>query len=241
MSRPRIGITTGFRPHKSDHGDTWEELYLDADYFDAVESAGGVPLALPPCHGDETLREMLSSVSGVVISGGPDMPPERYGQAPHAKVVPVHLRRDKFDFRSLAVMLEMKLPILAVCYGHQLLNVHFGGTLVQDIPDQRPVPETHQRPRPRAMHPVRVLPGTKLARILGAAEIETNSSHHQCVDRLAPGLKVSALSPAGIVEGIETDDDRFVIGVQWHPEELTDRPEHLALFQALVRAGDRRS
>lgn len=241
MPRPRIGITTGLRPHQSDHGDIWEEIYLDADYFDSVEAAGAIPLALPPCRNDDTLREMLGCVDGIVISGGPDTPPVRYGQPPHPKTAPVHPRRNDFDFRALAMMLDAGLPILAVCYGAQLLNVHFGGTLVQDIPDQRPVPEIHQRPRPRAMHPVDVVPGTKLARILNAARIETNSSHHQCVDRLGAGLRITARSPAGIIEGIETDDDRFIIGIQWHPEELADRPEHLALFQALAQAARRRT
>ncbi len=235
MPRPRIGITTGFRPYRSDHGDTWQELYLDADYFDAVEAAGGIPLALPPCRSDETLAEMLRAVEGVVISGGPDMPPERYGHPPHPKTTPVHARRDDFDFRALRMLIALGKPALMICYGAQLLNVYFGGTLVQDIPSERPVEETHQRPRPRAMHSVRIEPNSKLAAILGAGDIEANSSHHQCVDRLGTGLRVSARSPAGIIEAVESDDERFLIGVQWHPEELADRPEHLAIFRALVR------
>jgi putative glutamine amidotransferase len=235
MSRPRIGITTGLRPHVSDHGDTWEELYLDSDYFDAVEAAGCLPLALPPVRGGDTLRELLRCVEGVVISGGPDTPPSRYAQAAHPRTVPVHPRRDEFDFQALSLALEMGLPVLAICYGAQLLNVHFGGTLVQDIPSLRPTEEVHQRARPRPMHGVRVKPGSKLARILGRTELETNSSHHQCVDRLGAGLCATAWSPAGIIEAVETEDARFVIGVQWHPEELADRAEHLALFAALGR------
>jgi len=233
MPRRFIGIMGGYRRRTSSKA---EEFYLIAEYFDAVELAGGVPVPIVQCRGDDVLRELLGKLDGLLISGGPDTPPSEYGQRRHPQTQPVHPRRARFDLRCLRAALDRGLPILGICYGAQLLNVFFGGTLVQDIPSQRPDAGKHRKDGPRLLHPVRVEPGTKLARCLRLPELEANSAHHQAVDRLGRGLRVSARARDGIVEGIETEDDRFVLGVQWHPEELAfKRPEHLRLFQALVR------
>lgn len=232
MQRPFIGITGDYALR-----DPGEQFSLNADYFDAVEKAGGVPVLLPPVRNDEALRALLQSVGALLIPGGQDAPPARYGQKPHAKTKPVHERRDEFDFRCIAAAINVGLPVMAICYGAQLLNVFFGGTLVQDIVSQKQIEECHARiGRERSRHPARIEPGTKLARILGVDELEVNSSHHQAVDAVGPALRVSARSPAGIVEGIETDDDRLIIGVQWHPEELIERREHMLVFEALIAA-----
>ena len=232
MARRLTGITGGYRRRKSQEAD---EFYLLADYFDSVELAGGVPVLIPQVRGDEALRDLLGRLDGLVITGGPDTPPERYGQPAHPMTKPVHKRRDEFDFRCVEAALDLGLPILAICYGAQLLNVFLGGTLIQDIPSQRPSAGRHVQDGPRLLHPVRIEPGTKLAHCLGAAELEANSSHHQAVDRLGRGLRVSARSRDGIIEGVETTDDRLILGVQWHPEELAAKsPDHLKLFQAVV-------
>jgi putative glutamine amidotransferase len=232
MTRRLIGITGGYRRRKTQRAD---EFYLLADYFDSVELAGGVPVLIPQIGGDEALRDLLGRLDGLVITGGPDTPPSRYGQQPHPATKPVHPRRDDFDFRCLGAALELGLPILAICYGAQLLNVFLGGTLIQDIPSQRPSAERHVQDGPRLIHPIQIEPGTKLARCLGVTELGANSSHHQAVDRLGCGLRVSARSRDGIVEGIETEDDRLILGVQWHPEELAAKNrDHLKLFQMVV-------
>ena len=232
MARRLIGITGGFRRRTTQQAD---EFYLLADYFDSVELAGGVPVLVPQIGGAEALRDLLGRLDGLVITGGPDTPPARYGQPPHPRTKPVHRRRDEFDFRCLEAALELRLPMLAICYGAQLLNVFLGGTLIQDIPSQRPSADPHVQDGPRLLHPVRIEPGTKLARCLGVTEVEVASSHHQAVDRLGRGLRVSARSRDGIIEGIETEADRLILGVQWHPEELAAaHPDHLKLFQAVV-------
>ena len=232
MARRLIGITGGYRRRKTQRAD---EFYLLADYFDSVELAGGTPVLIPQVGADETLRDLLGRLDGLVITGGPDTPPARYGQPPHPMTKPVHCRRDEFDFRCLGTALDLGLPILAICYGAQLLNIFMGGTLIQDIPSQRPSADRHAQEGPRLLHPVRIEPGTKLARCLGVTEVEVASSHHQAVDRVGRGLRVSARSRDGIIEGIETEDDRLILGVQWHPEELAAKhPEHLKLFQAVV-------
>jgi putative glutamine amidotransferase len=232
MARRLIGITGGYRRRKSQEAD---EFYLLADYFDSVELAGGVPVLIPQIRNGDALRDLLGRLGGLVITGGPDTPPARYGQPAHSMTKPVHKRRDEFDFRCLETALDLGLPILAICYGAQLLNVFLGGTLIQDIPSQRPSAGRHVQDGPRLLHPVRIEPDTKLARCLGVAGLEANSSHHQAVDQLGRGLRVSARSRDGIVEGIETTDDRLILGVQWHPEELAAKsPDHLKLFQAVV-------
>jgi putative glutamine amidotransferase len=232
MIRRLIGITGGYRRRKTQQAD---EFYLLADYFDSVELAGGAPVLIPQVGGDEALRDLLGRLDGLVITGGPDTPPERYGQQPHPMTKPVHRRRDEFDFRCLGTALDLGLPILAICYGAQLLNIFLGGTLIQDIPSQRPSADRHVQDGPRLLHSVRIEPGTKLARCLGVTEVEVASSHHQAVDRIGRGLRVSARSRDGIIEGIETEDDRLILGVQWHPEELAAKhPDHLKLFQAVV-------
>ena len=230
-----IGITGGYvgKMHSKMAG---EEFYLNAEYFDAVERAGGVPVPLPPCRDEATLREMVGRLDGLVFSGGPDPDPARYGQALHPQTKLCHSRRGEFDARCMAMALEMGLPVLGICYGCQLLNIHFGGTLVQDIPSLRPGAEIHRQDGPRVAHAVRVKPGSKLAECLGMTELMVNSAHHQAVDRLGAGLRVAARSADGIVEAVETTDDRFIIGVQWHPEDLTGRAEQLRLFEGLVEA-----
>jgi len=137
MARRLIGITGGFRRRKSQQAD---EFYVLADYFDSVELAGGVPVLIPQIRGGEALRDLLGRLDGLVITGGPDTPPARYRQQPHPKTKPVHERRDEFDFRCLETALDLRLPILGICYGAQLLNVFLGGTLIQDIlpRDRRP-------------------------------------------------------------------------------------------------------
>jgi putative glutamine amidotransferase len=232
MARRLIGITGGYRRRKTQQAD---EFYVLADYYDSVELAGGVPVLIPQIRGDEALRDLLGRLDGLVITGGPDSPPARYSQQPHPMTKPAHERRDEFDFRCLGAALDLGLPILAICYGAQLLNIFLGGTLIQDLPSQRPSADRHVQDGPRLLHPVQIEPGTKLARCLGVTELKASSAHHQAVDRLGRGLRVSARSRDGIIEGIETEDDRFILGVQWHPEELAAKhDDHLKLFQAVV-------
>lgn len=197
---------------------------LNEAYVNAARAAGLAPLVLPPVAPDE-LPSMLDAVSGVIITGGEDIDPSEYRAKPHPQAGPPHTQRDKCEIALAREARARGIPTLAICRGIQAVNVAFGGTLVQDIPSERPSDINHEQPKERAtrLHAVSILPGSKLAAAIGASEIEVNSSHHQSIDSLAPGLRLTAHAPDGIAEGAEwAGDDWWMLGVQWHPEELVD-------------------
>lgn len=208
--------------------DGLERLRLNDAYVRALEAAGVVPLVTPPL--DAALAgPVLDRVDGLLLTGGEDVDPARFGAAPHPALGPVHATRDAWELALVEAARERRLPTLAICRGVQLLNVALGGTLVQDIPSERPAPIDHDCSDRRAerVHAVEIERGSRLAHALGvdALSRDFNSSHHQSIDRPADSLRVVARAPDGIVEGVETDGDWWVLGVQWHPEELVDTPE----------------
>jgi len=211
---------------------------LNEAYVNAVRAAGLVPLVLPPIDPSE-LDTVLDAVDGVLLTGGEDVDPAKYGQQARAEVEAVHARRDACEIALARKARERRLPMLAICRGIQVVNVAFGGTLIQDIPAQHPSDINHDqsKERTRRLHDVRVEKNSRLAKALDATELAVNSSHHQAVDRVASGLKVSARAPDGIIEGMESDDDWWVLAVQWHPEELVDDSKHWdrGLFKAFAR------
>jgi putative glutamine amidotransferase len=226
--RPVIGITLGDGDEPGMHA-------MREDYVRSVEQAGGVPVVLPPVR-PEDVPAILDRLDGILLSGGVDVDPALYGQAPHAKLGRVNRRRDDFELALTADALRRDVPILAICRGHQVLNVATGGTLVQDIASTIEGAMRHEGkgPRSRHSHQVEVTAGSRLREILGAGSCPVNSLHHQAVDRLGDGLVASALCPDdGIVEGLEMPGRRFVVGVQWHPESFWNRPE---TFQSLFDA-----
>lgn len=230
MARKVIGIAGSFRQTEDGGAD---EFYLNADYFDAVESAGATPLLIPPVNHDSALDQLIDRIGGLVIPGGADTPPWRYGQETHPKTRPIHPRRDIFDQRLITAALKRKMPILGICHGCQFLNVLFCGTLIQHLPNVR----HHQRKgQPGLTHAANVMPGTMLASIVGAGQMEVNSSHHQAVDKLGEGLRAGAFSDDGVIEAIELEDKGPVLGVQWHPERMTGDPRQKKLFAWLLDA-----
>jgi putative glutamine amidotransferase len=222
---------------------TWTEQATLAphNYVEAVIGAGGVPVVLPPVPG---VQAALDRLDGLIIIGGPDVEPGRYGQRPGPLTTVVRPERDAAELALLRAALDADLPLLGICRGMQLLNVALGGTLIQHIPDV--VGHDGHSPTPDAMgeHKVSVAPTSRLAAILsgqaaagGALCVPTH--HHQAVDKLGDGLVASAWAEDGLIEAIEPDDaageggrHKFVIGVQWHPEADTD----LSLFRALIAA-----
>jgi putative glutamine amidotransferase len=232
VSRPAVGVTIGYDERRSG-------LYLlRQDYLRSVEAAGGLPLVLAPGR-PEDASELLHRVDALILTGGSDVDPALYGQAPHPKLGRVIRERDDFELALCREALRRDLPLLAICRGHQVLNVATGGTLIQDIPseltgglDHDPRCERWER-----AHDVRIHNGTRLREILGRETISVNSFHHQAVDQLGQGLTVSAFtSDERIVEGIESPGHRFVLGVQWHPEAFWNRDDGFqTLFGALVR------
>jgi gamma-glutamyl-gamma-aminobutyrate hydrolase PuuD len=241
--RPTIGITCNFEQGSAIPGRL--RSVLNAAYSDAVYVAGGLPLpiALPPRVEGELLEEILARCDGLLFTGGPDLDPRHYGQPRHEMTRVMHPRRDAFELNFFRAAEQADKPLLAICLGCQVAGVACGGRLVQHVDDlPRPVQVQHYLPDHRdAFHPVRVEPGSLLAEIVGGFEFEVNSRHHQAVDRahLPPRLRPVAFAPDGVVEAVEDAARRFLLAVQWHPEDLIDRPEHLRLFEVLVRAARR--
>ena len=176
---------------------------------------------------------------GVVIGGGEDIDPERYGRRILADGnVRVDYGRDSIDFPVFEEAWREGVPVLGICRGLQVVNVARGGTLVQDLPLERPSDVSHRRPKAenRRDHPVRVDPDTRLGKIAQAREIDVNSRHHQAIEQPADGLLVSATAPDGVIEAVEAQDGRWLLAVQWHPENLRDDEVSRRLFREFVEA-----
>ncbi len=229
---PLIGLNGDFHRTKEE-----EVVGVFSAYVEAIVQAGGTPLILPPFP--EGVTFALERLDGLVLTGGLDLPPEWYGQEPSPSIRLADRRRLESDRALVERALALSLPILGICMGCQLLNVVLGGDLIQDIPTQVKGALPHA-PRER-FHPVRVEPGSRLAGILGSVEPEVNSSHHQAIKRPGKGLREVAWSADGVIEAVEGDGERFLLGIQWHPERLREHPKHLALFRALVQAASGRS
>jgi putative glutamine amidotransferase len=215
----------------------WPEMALGLTYLRAIEAAGGLPVVIPPLK-PGAIPALLDRLDGICLSGGPDLDPVEYGQDRHEALGPTW--RD-LDIAELAVAREADargLPILAICRGAQALNVARRGTLFQHLPDRYGDEVEHRQKEigSQPVHSVDIEPGSRLAQALGATSIEVNSFHHQAADQLGRGLRAVAFAPDGLVEGIEGAGATFVVGVQWHAEAITDRPEQANLFRAFVDA-----
>lgn len=229
---PIIAVTAKF-----DDG----HAFLHRDYSDAVVKAGGLPLAVPYIASEQWLDRVCAVADGLLLSGGEDVDPYLYGEEPAPGLGAISPERDRVESLLARRFLAADKPIFAICRGLQLLNAVAGGTLLQDIERQHEGALQHRQaaPRDHMSHQVSIRDGTLLARVVGASPIRVNSFHHQAVCRTAPGFRVNAAAADGIVEGIESESHRFVLGVQWHPENLSVSgfdPVSRQLFGAFVRA-----
>ncbi len=200
---------------------------LNAAYSRAARAAGLRPFILPVLAAADA-DAMLEGMDGLILTGGEDIAPAHYGERPHPTVGDVHSGRDEFELALVRAAYARRLPTFAICRGVQIANVAFGGSLVQDIPSQVPGALAHASGQGRGdrTHAVRLAPGSRLATALGDSELSVNSSHHQSIARVAAGLVATAHAPDGVVEGVEWNgDDWWMLGVQWHPEELVDTAE----------------
>ena len=236
--RQLIGLTTYRRSLTTTIGQRIHHALYEC-YAEAVIAAGGVPVLLPPTE-IFSLDEMLSHLKGVVLVGGGDLDPAMYGETPHPTVERVDPIRDRFEIEVAKWALQHDLPLLGICRGMQILNVAAGGSLIQDIPSQRVTPLQHRQADAidHPAHIVRIEPDSRLARVLGCTEMHVNTGHHQAVDRVAPEFRATAFAEDGIIEGIESENKSWVIGVQWHPEMMFNKyPLQLRLFLSLLEAG----
>lgn len=240
MAQPLIGVTTSIT-----FGRHPERAYLNSAYLAAVQEAGGVPVPLPPQLDDRALMELAHRLDGLLLTGGGDVDPASFDEPPHPTLSEVSPARDRLEIALVARFMEVRRPILAICRGIQVLNVALGGSLYQDVASDPGTEIQHQQkaPRDQPTHPVKVVSGSFLARTVGSDELEVNSLHHQAVKTIGRGLLPVAFAPDGIVEGLELEDagpGRFVVAVQWHPEELVARdPAARRLFHAFVEASRR--
>ena len=182
---------------------------------------------------------ILSRVDGLLLTGGEDVDPSLYGQDRIDECGASNTARDNTEIALIRAARQLRKPLLAICRGPQVLNVALGGTLYQDIPSQIPdaLPHNPRDQRSARVHEVNVEPESMIARAVGDTRLSVNSLHHQSVRDVAPGLRVTATSPDGVVEGVESaDDEWWVMGIQWHPEEMNDAPEpwDRGLFRAFA-------
>lgn len=242
MSPPRIGVSGVVRAW-----DGADRTGVNAAYVQALLAAGGVPLVLSPLIGASLAGRALDGMDGLILTGGEDMDPSWYGAEPSPLLSPPSRDRDLFELALFAMARQRELPILGICRGIQLINVALGGTLFQDLHSERPGAVEHrvEGPRDARSHRVRLQPKSRAAAALDATAVTVNSSHHQAIKQLAPGLVATGWTDDGLIEAVETSAGTpWLLAVQWHPEEMhadTRAPER-GLFAALVReAGAARS
>jgi putative glutamine amidotransferase len=217
-------------------------------YVNVLAASGAIPWVIPLLEGNEaTLRKIYDRLDGLFLPGGVDIDPEAYGEPRTSLCGRIDPARDWAELLLVRWALADKKPVLAVCRGAQLVNVAVGGSLYQDVGAQHPDAIKHDhfpiggRRRDELAHEVRLSHGSRLQRLLGVESLAVNSMHHQGIDRLAPGLVPVATSPDGLIEGVETSNGHFMIGVQWHPEDLLDvDPRMQRLFAAFIDAARNR-
>ena len=242
VARPVIGVTT----------QTLEEIpdelprcwIMSQRYVRTLTASGAIPWIVPLLDDEETLRSIYERLDGIFLPGGVDIDPQSYNEARTPSCGRVDTDRDRTEIQLADWAMKDGKPILAVCRGAQLLSVAAGGSLYQDVTSEYPGaikhdywPKAGVSTRQDLVHPVTVVPETRLSRVLGTNGFLVNSMHHQGIKQLATNLVANAFAPDGLIEGVESRDDDFVLGVQWHPEDLADSdPTMRKLFDAFVEA-----
>lgn len=221
-NKPIIGITTDIKNGNFE---------IEEKYAHAVANAGGIPLLIPSIPENTALiKETVSRIDGLLLPGSRDMDPKYYNETPHPKLRPMSLERTKMEFAVLEQTLGQKLPVIGICGGMQLLNVFFGGSLYQDIYVFLPDAIPHEK---GALHEVSIHQNSHLFEIVGADKISVKSYHHQAVKNIGKGLQKSAQTEDEIVEGIESNDSSYVLGIQWHPE-LENAESSSRIFKSFI-------
>lgn len=241
MGRPVIGIVGNLLIEQAGFSPGMERSYVNNDYVAAVERAGGIPFILPVVRGQDVAERQTECVDALLISGGYDMDPLLYGEEPIRALEYVYRETDIFQLRTIKTALKRGQPILAICKGIQLLNVACGGTLYQDLGEISGSFVKHSQNRKRSCpsHTV-VTEGVSLIAELFGGAFPVNSYHHQALKEIGRGLVVTSRAMDGVVESVETEDDSFVVGVQWHPEMmLSGGDEMLPLFLRFTEAAER--
>ena len=238
--KPVIGITSDYNGgDRPEFGGKEPTAFIRNRYINAIEACGGVPLVLPPVKEAKMAKEIVARIDGLLLTGsGPDIDPALYGERQRFPFKKVDPKRSGLERELVKRACEKEMPILGICGGMQLLNVAGGGSLYQDLPSQLPRSLKHDHGG-KPSHPIEIKKGTLLARIVRQSQLFVNSSHHQGVKEVAPGYVVNAMAEDGVIEGIESVDFPFVVGVQWHPEYLHEGDQSRTIFKAFLKRAAR--
>ena len=243
MTAPLIGITADLRIDRDSSSEREGTLILPRRYCRAVEQAGGIPVVLDPTTSVSIRRQRLDHLDGIILSGGNfDIDPSYYGEKALNQLGVMKPERTAFELELTNRALDKNMPILGICGGEQAINVCLGGSLYQDIRTQVTGAEEHEQSgrKEAGGHMVTITAGTRLHGIVGNDRLEVNTTHHQAVKTPGKGLVVNAVASDGLIEGIESTQHDFVLGVQWHPEVLSpNREAHHRIFTAFIVACER--
>ncbi|MFP4660569.1 MAG: gamma-glutamyl-gamma-aminobutyrate hydrolase family protein [Halanaerobiales bacterium] len=230
MSRSIIGIAPN-------HNNDAKEYRLKSFYTQAVESVGGLPVILPFTSEAENVRQYVKQIDGLLLTGGTDVDPLIYGENPLPAMGEIDPERDRFEIDLVKFAIQSEVSILGICKGCQMINIGFGGSLYQDIYSQKEnvLKHTQEAPRWYPTHTITIKEGSLLKHIIQKDEIRVNSTHHQAIKKVGSNLIISALAEDGVIEAVEFNGDRFILGVQWHPETLWENSEvHFDIFRKFV-------
>ena len=225
-NKPLIGISLGYGTKNS----------VNSVYVESVLRNGGVPYLLPVTDDVELLRQIMAELDGIILTGGEDITPFFYGEEKHPKLEDLNSKRDLYDLTLFKLATDRNVPVLGICRGLQLINVAMGGTLYQDIPTEHPSEVNHRPGHSEVAHDVNLVSGSVVSELMGQSRIQVNSKHHQGIEKLAPGLKVTGWSPDSIPEIVEAYPIRSIMAVQFHPEDFAGKGDAQMgkLFKHLV-------
>jgi len=232
-SRPLIGLNADFR---SAHNGGTSFAYIAAGYIDSISKAGAIPVVIPPIEEQADIARILDTLDGVVLSGGADLDCRRDGFMLHPSMRTLDPRREDFDRKLIELVMDRRMPVFGIGSGMQLLNVACGGNLFLHIPEDLPRALPHADTMdPSHRHALEIEPECVMERVYGEGEIRVNSMHHMAIDEIAPGFRVTARCPDGIVEAIEsTRDDWWAMGTQFHPEAASASALDLRIFEEFL-------
>lgn len=241
MSKPIIGITSGVIVDEGGMFPGYRRVYANEDYISSVVKNGGVPLIIPLNTSLAVIEQQVAMIDGLILTGGNDITPLKYNQEPKQKLGHLFPERDRFESEVLKLAKAKNVPILGICRGAQLINVCHGGDLYQDLSyrSEKTLKHWQSHSAAQVTHSIELVEGSKLKSIIGSQGIRVNSFHHQVMNKVAEGFKVSATAKDGVVEAIESKTYPFLMGVQWHPEMLYQSVSSMNLiFKALIRQAE---
>ncbi|MEM7783272.1 MAG: gamma-glutamyl-gamma-aminobutyrate hydrolase family protein [Planctomycetota bacterium] len=233
QAKPLIGINADYR---SAHRNQPSFSVVTAGYYDSIIRAGGIPIIVPPMDNEDDINAVLDRLDGFVMIGGADLDPRKDGFMLHPAVRPLDQRRENFDRKLMALIVERQLPIFGIGVGMQLLNVSLGGNLFLHISEDLPTAIPHRDPQdPGHRHSLDIVPNTLMERVYGDGEIRVSSRHHMAIDEVAPGFSVTARCPDGVIEAIESDKEEWIaIGTQFHPENDAASALDVRIFEEFL-------